>query len=62
MRPVGKLDEVAPAVVAAARPILKTIATQVAVKKGTEAGNKGVDAAVTKLKARRLARANRQVN
>jgi len=58
----GKLDEVAPAVVAAARPILKTVATKVAVDKGTEYGKRGVNAAVTKLNARRLARANRQVN
>jgi len=65
MKQIGKLDEVAPAVAAAARPILKTIATQVAVDKGTEVGKKGIDAATAKLKARqkeRLARAPRISN
>ena len=64
MRPVGKLDESA-ALVRPAVAVAKTVATKVAVDKGTEAGKAGVDAAAAKLKARRqerLARAPRISN
>ena len=56
MRPVGKLDEYA-AVVRPAVAVAKTVATKVAVDKGTEAGKAGVDAAAAKIKAKRLAKA-----
>jgi len=61
MRPVGQLDEYA-ALVRPAVAVAKTVATQVAVDKGTEAGKKGVDAAAAKIKAKRLAKAPKVSN
>ena len=50
MRPIGKINEYAAAAMAVARPVIKTIATKVAVEKGTEYGKKAVDVAAAKLK------------
>lgn len=50
MRPIGKINEYAAAAMAVARPVIKTIATKIAVDKGTEYGKKGVDAVAAKLK------------
>jgi len=64
MKQIGKLDESA-ALVRPAVAVAKTVATKVAVDKGTEYGKKGIDAATAKLKARqkeRLARAPRISN
>ncbi len=61
MRPVGQLDEYA-ALVRPTVAVAKTVATKVAVDKGTEYGKKGVDATAAKIKAKRLAKASRVSN